>query len=415
MCKEYEEEIFSLYEANYSYKGISFWLRDRRQVVISPDSISKYIKRNYQTEALTGVVEAPKQKDEPESTPERDTLVELGYDPDSYYIHASKVWGKDGSLNRSYDIRLLPTAEPIAEEPRLDLLFAEASKRKDLRRPTQGVKNEIANVVVWADAQTGKVDKLGGVAEQRDRIWNILSQVNDYVTENVAEKALFLDAGDGVEGFENTAAQMFTNQLSLMDQIDLEATYEQSYIEALALRHEEVEVYGIDSNHCKWRNGKSNLGLPKDDWGRFIKRQLAKAFEMNPYMTDRVSFNEPGDWDRTLRIDLWGRGIGLAHGDQVNSIDGIPKWWAGQGHGGLEVADTELLITGHFHHFLLRQTGRHINGTQKYHIGAPTLDNGSSWYEGQSGESSDPGLIIFQFDKLNGFNFDSLTMLREKK
>jgi len=196
----------------------------------------------------------------------------------------------------------------------------------------------------------------GGLQEQYDRIYSIKDQLEDYIVEAKGDKAIFLDAGDGVEGFENTGSQAFTNSLSLMDQIDLEATYEQSYIQLLAEFHNTVEVYGIDSNHAKWRSGKAVLGRPGDDWGRFIKRQLRKAFALNPEQYGHVTFDEPDMWDRTLNVDVYGTGIGLAHGDQVSSIDAIPKWWAGQSHGSQATADSEILITGHFHHFLLWTT-----------------------------------------------------------
>lgn len=41
----------------------------------------------------------------------------------------------------------------------------------------------------------------------------------------------------------------------------------------------------------------------------------------------------------------------------------------------------------------------------------PAMDNGSSWYENQAGESSDPGLVVFVIDEDTGFNLQSLTIL----
>lgn len=423
VCSDYDSVIRALDQTCTTYKEISDKITEEYGMRISPTALSKYI-RKMELQPLLGVVAPPeevineKEIDPKDLTPpeERELLEALGYDA-RYHIVGGKQWQRQpgGPFLSSYRVELKPVkteqTEADAEEFNLPTLFAEASKYKGTRIPAPWKPSLSATVVCWADPQTGKVDKYGGIQEQYDRVYSIKDQLEDYIVEAKGDKALFLDAGDGVEGFENTGSQAFTNGLSLMDQIDLEATYEQSYIQLLAEFHNTVEVYGIDSNHAKWRSGKAVLGRPGDDWGRFIKRQLRKAFALNPDQYGHVSFDEPDMWDRTLNVDVYGTGIGLAHGDQVSSIDAIPKWWAGQSHGSQATADSEILITGHFHHFLMRQTGRGRNGRQKYHLGLPTLDNGSAWFEGQSGESSDPGLIVFQVNEHTGFNFDSLTML----
>ena len=433
VCEDYSSELNDLRHAGYNFAEMSRFMEDVHKQRISANAISKFFARDYgfeNTMALLGVV-APQESPRLEETESEDNyprdmtedektllLEKLGYDANKYYIHGGKHWKSraGGEFLDSYDIRLKPlevsNESETSDDFNLPTLFAEASKQMESRKPISLPDAKTATVVVWADPQTGKVDKNGGIKDQYDRVYSIREKLADYILENKADKALFLDAGDGVEGFENTSSQMFTNGLSLMDQIDLESTYEMDYIKTLAAFHDEVEVYGIDSNHCKWRSGKGTLGLPKDDWGRFIKRQLQKAFELNPTEGTKITFSEPGDWERTMNIPVYGTGIGLAHGDQVNNIDAIPKWWAGQAHGGHAVSDSHVLITGHFHHFLMRQTGRHRDGRQKFHIGAPTLDNGSAWFEGQSGESSDPGLIVFQVNDREGFDFDSLTLLR---
>lgn len=348
-------------------------------------------------------------------------LTKFGFDPNEFEIDGNlrvarwQVSGRKKFLSSyRFHVKKKQLASATAEEEEFNLptLFAEASKNLLDRIPVAAAPKKRALIVPWADPQTGKQDKLGGTEALVDRAQEKREKLLEYIKTAGTTSAYFLDAGDGIEGFENTAQQAHTNTLSLMDQIDLEATLEQKTIELLAATHETVGVYGIDSNHCKWRAGKGVLGKPKDDWGRFIKRQLKKAFEMNPEKYGHISFDEPGDWDRTLNFEVLGSNIGLAHGDQVNNPDAIPKWWAGQTHGAQPLAMSEILITGHFHHFLMRPSGRHImSGRQKWHLQMPAMDNGSSWYENQAGESSDPGLVVFVIDEDTGFNLQSLTIL----
>lgn len=346
-------------------------------------------------------------------------LTKFGFNPEEFEIDGNlrvARWQTFGSKkflsSYRFHVRKKQLTETIEEEFKLATLFAEASINLLERIPIAAAPKKSALIVPWADPQTGKQDKLGGTEALVERAHEKREKLLEYIKNAGTTSAYFLDAGDGIEGFENTPGQPFTNTLSLMDQIDLEATLEQKTIELLAATHDEVIVSGIDSNHCKWRAGKGVLGTPGDDWGRFIKRQLKKAFELNPEKYGHISFDEPDKWERTINIDVLGTGVGLAHGDQVNNPDAIPKWWAGQTHGAQPLALSEILITGHFHHFLMRPSGRHINTQrQKWHLQMPAMDNGSSWYAHQSGESSDPGLVVFTIDEDTGFNLQSLTIL----
>lgn len=345
-------------------------------------------------------------------------LTKFGFDPKEFEIDGNlrvSRWNfrPNGAFNASYrfHVKKIVTAE-TKEEINLPTMFAEACKKLEQRKPYQLPKRQRALIVPWADLQAGKQDKLGGTEALVERMAEKQEKLKEYIKEQDTTVAYLLDAGDSIEGFENTAGQAHTNTLSLMDQIDLVATFETQMIQILALTHNEVGVVSIDSNHCKWRAGKGVLGKPGDDWGRFINRQLKKAFELNPEAYGHVWFNEPDQWERTINIDVFGTGVGLAHGDQVNSPDAIPKWWAGQTHGNQPIAMSEILITGHFHHFLQRPSGRHlITDRQKWHFQMPTLDNGSSWYAHQSGESSDPGLVVFVIEEDTGFSQKSLDIL----
>lgn len=334
-----------------------------------------------------------------------DLLREHGHDPAKVEVvgdvRQSRWQRYDGEWLTSYRFNIRNKIDQLD----LPALFNEAKKRKP-KQPA--VKPGQALVVVWADPQTGKVDSRGDTTELLVRVQEKLQKLSEYAKKMKTAEAYFLNAGDPIEGFENTAGQLHTNDLSLMDQVDLEATLEWQALTILTKYHGKVVSAVVPSNHGAWRSGKSQLGKASDDWGIFIQKQhakLAEAYKVN------IDFVRPNDWDETLVLDIQGTMVGLAHGHRAASPDKIPTWWAGQAHGGQPLAHADVLITGHYHHLRLQPTGRNpYTGRSKWWIQAPTLDNGSSWYRNTSGDDSDPGLLVFTVDE-NGLNLSSLTVL----
>lgn len=299
-------------------------------------------------------------------------------------IHLPTLWAEARRPSRSTQIF-----------PELDPLYDESTTK----------------CVVFSDPQIGKSGSLGGTKELISRVAEIRGQLEDSLLYNPPKHSVFMDAGDIIEGFENVAAQQHTNDLSLMEQIDLAATMEFDLIRTLADSSETVDVMGVPSNHAAWRKGKDYLGKPGDDFGLFILKQVKKQFEMSEDYKDRIKFHFPEEWDNSLCLEVQGYGLGLAHGDQANRPDGIPQWWMGQVHGGQPLANADILVTGHFHHFRMMPTGRNRYGKSKWWLQAPTLDNGSDWYRNRAGEVSDPGLLTFDVGKDLGLDIRSVDIL----
>jgi hypothetical protein len=341
-----------------------------------------------------------------EGNPDFDEMLrEHGHDPEKVEVvgdvRTSRWQRYDGEWLTSYRFHIRTKTETVD----LPALFAEAKKRK----PTQAKPAEgSALVVVWADPQTGKNDARGGTVELIARVQEKLSKLSNYAKKMKTAEAYFLNAGDPIEGFENTTGQLHTNDLSLMDQVDLEATLEWQALTTLVKQHSKVVSAVVPSNHGAWRSGKGNLGKPADDWGIFIQKQHAKLAEVAKF---NIDFVRPEDWAETLVLDIQGTMVGLAHGHRARSPDAVPNWWAGQVHGGQPLAHADLLVTGHYHHLRLQPTGRNpFTGKSKWWLQAPTLDNGSSWWRNTAGDDSDPGLLVFVVDE-HGFNLSSLTVL----
>ena len=318
------------------------------------------------------------------------------------------------SVVRMHYYRLNVRRLTSTNTPDLRQLFtsARAARRTGKAAAERPEKVASATVVLWADPQTGKVASRGGTAQLIERQQGYLEGIEAYSRKHRNDAAYLFDLGDLVEGFENTSSQAFTNDLSLMDQIDVATTVELEAVKTLARTHGSVIMAGVGSNHCRWRSGKGALGLPGDDWGIFALKQIRKALAMNPDRFGHVSVVWPDKHEETLALDVAGTIVGLAHGHQVNNPDQIPLWWAKQTHGGQALADADILLTGHFHHLRIQPTGQNRHtGRSKWWLQAPTQDNGSDWWrQGAGGSDSDPGLLIFTVDS-TGWIRDSLTLL----
>ena len=123
-----------------------------------------------------------------------------------------------------------------------------------------------------------------------------------------------------------------------------------------------------------------------------------------------VTFHRSTEWAETLSFEVRpGIRLGLAHGHQASSPDQIKTWWAKMSHAG--VLDVDVLLTGHFHFASLRPSGRdHTTGRARWHIQAPTLDNGSAWVTNKYGSDGDPALAVFAINDA-GFDVQSFRLL----
>ena len=257
-------------------------------------------------------------------------------------------------------------------------------------------------VILWSDLQVGKVDYRGGTEQLLQRVELTKARLMAQIAELRPAKVVFADLGDTVENFYNANApqQNYSNDLSIMQQVDLATTLAWETLRAIAEQVPQVTYASVGSNHCQFRmNGKA-IGSPTDDWGVFIGRQLARlAHETG---LTNITFTEPQTWDESLAIDVFGDGyhiLGIAHGHQARRPDMMATWWRQQAFGNQPVADASLLIHGHFHHLRITELGSTPHGTSRFLVMAPTMDNGSNWFRQVAGEDSIPGLATLILEK----------------
>ena len=332
----------------------------------------------------------------------RDWVASSGDNPDDYKLRVySTAYGVDMWSNH-----MSATPDPRRRGTiQIDLpaLYAEVAKTK--RAPEPVGTRERTVVICWADIQTGKVDRLGDTKALLIRLDQKRVALEKYLRDADATHHVIADVGDIVEGFDNVASQVTTNDLSLMDQVDVAATEFWKTIR-LSAKYAPTDVLSIPSNHAQWRRGKGLAGKPGDDWGLHISKRLEA---LNEEARLPLTFHRPGEWDETLTLDIRGTILGLAHGHQAGSPDRVTAWWTKMTHAG--VMDCDILLQGHFHHLRIEPSGKSPRTHRsRWRIQAPTLDNGSAWVNNLMGEDGEPGLLVFQIGD-DGFDLSSLAIL----
>lgn len=340
----------------------------------------------------------------PDGRNHRELLEQFGYDPAEFEIVGTvNSWRKeqpDGSWLTSYFFKVHPI------EARLNLPALYATAKRVPRTPIRVTADSRVTVVCLSDVQAGKTGSRGGTPELIDRLQEKRSKLEAHLRKVKPTSTVLAECGDLFEGFESGGNPMFTNDLSLPQQMDLAGTEVYKFLE-LMHRHGHVDVAAVTSNHTAWRRGKLNLGIPADDLGLFVHKQVKKVADAAGL---DVTWTIPADHDESVVIDVMGTRLGMVHGNQFPALKAI-DWWARQTHGGQPVAAADILLTGHYHSLVVMPTGRNpYTGRSKYWLQAPTLDSGSDWFRNVRGEDSDPGLLVFDIDE-NGFDLQSLVVL----
>lgn len=284
----------------------------------------------------------------------------------------------------------------------LPLLYSQVKKTKKVSpKPTVSGK---AFIILWSDLQVGKTDHRGGTKELLERLEVKKKDLLVKVKAEKPEKIIFCDVGDTIENFGNAAnlAQLQTNDLSLMQQVDLATTIAWDLLKDLC-RVAPVSYLSVGSNHCQWRVSKQRVGTTLDDWGIHIGRTLARlAKEVDL----PIQFFEPQPNDESLAYDIFGDSfhiLGLWHGHQSSRPDAVPTWWRQQAFGKQPIHAATIGVSGHFHHLRVQELGSTPNGASRFWVQAATMDNGSGWFRQVTGEDSQPGIVCFAVEKGKDF------------
>ena len=316
----------------------------------------------------------------------RNFIRSRGQDPDKVTFN----WGwtsnpGGGFWNKLNNVKPIKDTDPVTEA---DWAVASRFIEDFTYIPAKREFLTEAAILQPTDEQLGKTDYLGGSDGTIERVMNSYSAFVDYVRDYRPREILIAHTGDGIENFCNTSSQAQTNDLDLPHMILELFKLDLAGLKMLAPEAERVINAQVPSNHGRWRSSlKSDAGDPHADFGISVAKQLAATIEVTDF-AQNVEVVIPDNLMESLAVQVGGTLVGMVHGHQVNSPDRLTDWWMRQSHGGMPVADADILLAGHFHSLRVQ-----LSGNARTLFVGPASEPGSSWYANLKGERSGSGML----------------------
>lgn len=253
---------------------------------------------------------------------------------------------------------------------------------------------------VFSDPQLGKGLEGAGTAEIVDRwigsLGRAVYEAKQARRRGVRSGVLILP-GDTIEGCSGFyPMQTFTVDLPLRDQLNAARRLVVRTVRDLAPLFDEFHVLAVGGNHGEVRNsGGKAFTTPDDNLDLQVVDAARDVLAENPDRFGHVNWVLPRKSRPWVVADINRVRVAVHHGNVHGGgkpAQKIREWWKGQSHGVGAVGDADVLFTGHWHHHFVDQSfGRTL-------IGAPSLDNGSAWWENSTGQMSPPGALVVELD-----------------
>lgn len=317
-------------------------------------------------------------------------------DPDEFQIIEPVLFnswgGEDGLNNRQFKAKVVRRVHAHVD---LEPLIARAMKHKPRRRDYAG--ESVMNVVL-ADWQIGKADG-DGLEGTIQRIIDARGAVVDRVRElrKIGREISHLNVlwtGDSVEGCVGFyPSQTFAVELDRRDQVKVTRRLLTDSLQEWSRYFTTVTVAAVAGNHGENRNGggKAFTGVHDND-DLAIVEQVAEILAANEDAYGHVRFAVARD-NLTVTVPAAGWIIGVTHGhitrSGANAENKLRQWWEKQAAGKQAVGDSDVLVSGHFHHLRVADWGGCV------WLQAPALDGGSDYWRVATGEVSQAGMLTF--------------------
>jgi predicted phosphodiesterase len=344
--------------------------------------------------------------DEPDHA---ELLAEFELDPAKWQITGLRrsKWQKfDGEWLEAFRATFVPKSG--AKSVPIDDLIETIAKwkpQKPYLSQNKGEISDLAYLVVLSDTQVGKIDGNG-----TDEIIHNVLHKTDLAVERLKElrkigrviNTIYLpQLGDCIEGMNSQGGKhIWRTDLDLTSQIRVYRRLLLHMVKTLAPLCERLIVPAIPGNHDEAvRVGNSMATSYTDSFALDAASAVADALADHPDY-QHVSFVFPQYDKLTVTLDIAGTVVGFAHGHQMRGK--AVEWWKNMAHGQQDIGEASLLITGHYHHLKVEQTGA------KTWLQTPALDGGSTWFSNSSGQEAPAGMLTLT---VGGGGWDDLRIV----
>jgi predicted phosphodiesterase len=293
-------------------------------------------------------------------------------------------WQKfDGEWLEAARVNVKPVGRVAGQDVDYDALVKEIISFKPKATTVTG---PLYAIYAIGDTQYGK-DAGGGTEETVRRVLDGLNAAVERHKELIkmgrpVGTVVLPQLGDCIEGSTSQNGKVIgRSDLGVTQQVRIGRRVLMAWIKAFAPLCDELIIPVVPGNHDDTH--RIMMTDPIDSWQIEVASAVQDACAENPALS-HVKFMYPKPDNQTLALDLGGTILGLAHGHQARDMG---KWLHGQATGRTAVGSSDVLITGHFHHFRADQIGPRL------WIQVPAMDGGSAWFRDKSGLESPTGIV----------------------
>ena len=329
-------------------------------------------------------------------------LAELGFDPKEFEIiepFEVRTWTANmgaGETEQFYYYK----AKIISKNPISSKDFDYKNLLKEIKAykgQPQKIAGNSSFVVCLSDWQMGKRDGDGtqGIVKRIEQMNpDVTARIKDLKKNGVDLANLYVfGLGDIVEGCDGFyPMQEFSVEYDLRRQKMIARRLLIKAIKTWAPLFKNVVVACVPGNHGENRkNGKAFTSFG-DNFDVSLFDEAQEILSENPAFK-KIKFIIPEN-ELWITLDVSGTIIGLAHGHQFRtggrySHQKAVAWLSGQAFGMTDVGDSDILISGHFHHLFV------VNEGKRTLMQCPSVDGGSEWFENMTGKTSYSGTLTF--------------------
>ena len=329
-------------------------------------------------------------------------LAELGFDPKEFEIiepFEVRTWTANmgaGETEQFYYYK----AKIISKNPISSKDFDYKNLLKEIKAykgQPQKIAGNSSFVVCLSDWQMGKRDGDGtqGIVKRIEQmIPDVTARIKDLKKNGVDLANLYVfGLGDIVEGCDGFyPMQEFSVEYDLRRQKMIARRLLIKAIKTWAPLFKNVVVACVPGNHGENRkNGKAFTSFG-DNFDVSLFDEAQEILSENPAFK-KIKFIIPEN-ELWITLDISGTIVGLAHGHQFRtggrySHQKAVAWLSGQAFGMTDVGDSDILISGHFHHLFV------VNEGKRTLMQCPSVDGGSEWFENMTGKTSYSGTLTF--------------------
>lgn len=333
-------------------------------------------------------------------------LIRYGLDPEVHYVVEDTVrftawdgWRRDQEDERAYSCVQYSFRAAIKLKANIqdeDWVAVYDSIRRAQPVKTSHNPGKSTLVVALSDWQIGNPDG-GGVEAQIGAIDALVQKLPDHISDmkklgHSIDEILVAgmgDLGENCTGFYEY--QQATVELNRRQQTRVVRRGLRDLILAVHPHAPKVTVTAVGGNHGENRGSKNKAQTgPDDNDDVAVFEALAEGFTMNPAF-DNIHWKIPNE-RLAVSHRVGNQIVAFTHGHLAraaggNAAQSMWNWWTKHAMGRYYegVADADILISGHFHHFNVKeQEGRLV-------VVCPSLTRVGDYFGNGAGVSTRPG------------------------